>query len=58
VGWEEKMAEVTNKGYNQPRMKYTVVLSADARRHIRYLLRQGIMSRGSTNAWSMQWQPG
>jgi hypothetical protein len=40
------MAEVTNKGYNQLRMKYTVVLSADARRHIRYLLRQGIMNRG------------
>jgi mRNA-degrading endonuclease RelE of RelBE toxin-antitoxin system len=27
-------------------MKYTVILSADARRHIRYLFRQGIMYRG------------
>jgi hypothetical protein len=27
-------------------MKYTVVLSADARRHIRNLLRQGVMNRG------------
>ncbi|MBU4226013.1 MAG: hypothetical protein KKC71_09355 [Chloroflexi bacterium] len=27
-------------------MKHAVVLSANARRHIRYLLRQGIMSRG------------
>ncbi len=27
-------------------MKYDVVLSADARRHIRYLLRQGLMNRG------------
>jgi hypothetical protein len=26
-------------------MKFTVVLSADARRHIRYLLRQGLMNR-------------
>lgn len=27
-------------------MKYTIVLSADARRHLRYLLRQGVMKRG------------
>ena len=27
-------------------MKFTVFLSADARRHIRYLLRQGLMNRG------------
>lgn len=27
-------------------MKYTVVLSANARRHLRYLLRQGLMRRG------------
>jgi len=27
-------------------MKYTIVLSADARRHLRYLLRQGLMKRG------------
>ena len=27
-------------------MKYAVVLSANARRHIRYLLRQGVMNRG------------
>lgn len=27
-------------------MKHTVVLSAEARRHLRYLLRQGLMKRG------------
>jgi mRNA-degrading endonuclease RelE of RelBE toxin-antitoxin system len=27
-------------------MKYAVVLSANARRHIRYLLRQGLLTRG------------
>ncbi len=27
-------------------MKYSVVLSADARRHLHYLLRQGVMKRG------------
>jgi hypothetical protein len=27
-------------------MKYAIILSADARRHIRYLLRQGVMNRG------------
>ena len=27
-------------------MKYAVVLSANARRHLRYLLRQGVMTRG------------
>jgi mRNA-degrading endonuclease RelE of RelBE toxin-antitoxin system len=27
-------------------MKYAIVLSADARRHLHYLLRQGVMKRG------------
>jgi mRNA-degrading endonuclease RelE of RelBE toxin-antitoxin system len=27
-------------------MKFSVVLSADARRHIRYMIRQGLMSHG------------
>ena len=30
-------------------MSYAIALSADARRHIRYLLRQGVMSRGEHN---------
>ena len=45
-------------------MAYSIILSADARRHIRYFLHQGIMSRGEhsrlINAMAVRlaYQPG